>query len=93
MLLLLVLFVVINGVPSIGVQVMVGSGAIGKQPVLPVVALPPSVVQPGALQAGPTGDGSSGTKGGGQTSGALHRSRPMCESWLGGLILLLGAFL
>lgn len=91
MLLLLVLFVVINGVPSVGVQVMVGSGEIGKQPVQQVVPLPPSVVQPDALQAGPTGDGGNGTTGGSQTSGVLHRSRPTWESWLGGLILLLGA--
>jgi hypothetical protein len=34
------LFVVVNGVPSVGLPVMIGSGQIGKQKVLPVEALP-----------------------------------------------------
>ncbi|KAF7321783.1 hypothetical protein MKEN_00700100 [Mycena kentingensis (nom. inval.)] len=36
------LFVVVNGVPSVGVQVMIGSGQIGKQPILPIGDLPES---------------------------------------------------
>ncbi len=39
-----VLFVVVNGVPSIGVQVMVGSGQVGEQPTNNAVALPPPSV-------------------------------------------------
>jgi hypothetical protein len=35
-------FVVVNGVPSTGVQVMLGSGQLGQQPVLPVSHLPAS---------------------------------------------------
>ena len=34
------LFVVVNGIPSVGVQVMVGSGQIGTQPTAAVAALP-----------------------------------------------------
>lgn len=34
------LFVVVNGVPSVAVQVMVGSGQLGAQTVLPVADLP-----------------------------------------------------
>lgn len=33
------LFVVVNGVPSIGVDIMVGSGQVGNQPILPVPVL------------------------------------------------------
>lgn len=33
---------VVNGVPSIGVQVMCGSGSIGTQPIFDAVSLPPS---------------------------------------------------
>ncbi|KAF8627795.1 hypothetical protein AX15_004221 [Amanita polypyramis BW_CC] len=36
------LFVVVNGVPSVGVQVMVGSGQIGNQPTQPAANLPAS---------------------------------------------------
>ena len=36
------LFVVVNGVPSVGVQVMVGSGQIGQQPTQPAANLPGS---------------------------------------------------
>ncbi|KAF9450694.1 copper radical oxidase [Macrolepiota fuliginosa MF-IS2] len=38
------LFVVVNGVPSIGVQVMIGSGQIGEQTILPVESLPDSAM-------------------------------------------------
>ncbi|TFK16812.1 copper radical oxidase [Coprinopsis marcescibilis] len=38
------LFIVVNGVPSVGVQVMVGSGQIGQQQTLPSTSLPSSQV-------------------------------------------------
>jgi hypothetical protein len=38
------LFVVVNDVPSVGVLVMVGSGQLGPQEVLPVAQLPPSSI-------------------------------------------------
>jgi hypothetical protein len=37
-----VLFVVVNGVPSVGIQVMCGSGQIEKQSTMPVQNLPTS---------------------------------------------------
>ena len=36
-----ILFVVVKGIPSVGVQVMIGSGQIGPQPILPIGSLPP----------------------------------------------------
>ncbi|KAL4078560.1 glyoxal oxidase [Scleroderma yunnanense] len=50
------LFVVINGVPSVGVQVMVGSGQLGQQPTSPNQPLPKSAIttsqpQPSGSQA------------------------------------------
>ncbi|KAG6891584.1 hypothetical protein C0992_003612 [Termitomyces sp. T32_za158] len=39
-------FVVVNGVPSVGVQVMVGSGNLGKQDISPIGDLPQSNVAP-----------------------------------------------
>jgi hypothetical protein len=38
-------FVVVNGVPSVGVQVMIGTGQIGDQPILPVAEIPPSNIE------------------------------------------------
>jgi len=38
------LFVVVKGVPSVGVQVMIGSGSIGPQPILPIRLTPPSSI-------------------------------------------------
>ncbi|KAJ3512328.1 hypothetical protein NLJ89_g3581 [Agrocybe chaxingu] len=38
------LFVVVKGVPSVGVPVMVGSGSIGPQPILPIGFTPPSTI-------------------------------------------------
>ena len=38
------LFVVVKGVPSVGIQVMVGSGNIGPQPILPIGLAPSSSI-------------------------------------------------
>ena len=38
------LFVVVKGVPSVGIQVMVGSGQIGPQPILPIGFTPLSTI-------------------------------------------------
>ncbi|KXN90857.1 Galactose oxidase [Leucoagaricus sp. SymC.cos] len=38
-------FVVVNGIPSVGVQVMIGSGQLGKQPILDLADLPPSSIE------------------------------------------------
>ncbi|KAI1795615.1 copper radical oxidase [Ganoderma leucocontextum] len=41
-------FVVVNGVPSVGVQVMIGNGKIGQQPTSDVATLPSSAIASGA---------------------------------------------
>lgn len=38
------LFVVVNGVPSVGVQVMVGNGKLGEQPINDATSLPDSQI-------------------------------------------------
>ncbi|KAI0745030.1 DUF1929-domain-containing protein [Earliella scabrosa] len=54
-------FVVVDGVPSVGVQVMIGSGKIEKQPVADVADLPSSVIAETRSSDG--SDGSSGSGG------------------------------
>lgn len=56
-----VLFVVVNGVPSVGVQVMVGSGQLGAQKTLQAAALPASSM---ANSTGPGASGAQSGKGG-----------------------------
>ena len=48
-----VMFVVVNGIPSIGMPIAVGSGFVEEQAIVPVLPLPP------IAQAAPTG-GNSG---------------------------------
>ncbi|KZT10785.1 copper radical oxidase [Laetiporus sulphureus 93-53] len=73
------LFVVVNGVPSVAVQVMVGSGQLGTQPISAVVDLPSSSVAvntttsstaPGSVQ---TGQGSHDQTSSGISSVFAHR--------------------
>ncbi|KAF8647070.1 hypothetical protein AX16_006905 [Volvariella volvacea WC 439] len=54
------LFVVVNGVPSVGVQVMVGSGQIEEQRTLAVPDLPASVLVPASNQNADSSGGSNG---------------------------------
>lgn len=42
------LYIVINGVPSTGVDIMVGDGEIGDQTIYPVPTLPGTIAQSGA---------------------------------------------
>ncbi|KAF8893528.1 copper radical oxidase [Infundibulicybe gibba] len=61
------LFVVVNGVPSVGVRVMAGSGALGVQSLLAVGDLPvPNVVQAQSTSStsNPKGDTSAGVQAG-----------------------------
>ncbi|KAH9915157.1 copper radical oxidase, partial [Epithele typhae] len=53
------LFVVVNGVPSVGVQVMVGSGKIETQPVSAAVALPSSQTLSDTDSSNPNGPSES----------------------------------
>lgn len=55
-----VLFVVVNGVPSVGVQVMVGSGTIGQQTTNPNAPLPQSNITTSQPKPGSQGNASSG---------------------------------
>jgi len=51
-------FAVVNGVPSIGAEVMIGNGQIGTQPLLPIGPLPASSIAPPASSGG-GGEGKS----------------------------------
>ncbi|KAF8159168.1 copper radical oxidase [Crassisporium funariophilum] len=55
------MFVVVNGVPSVGVLVMIGSGTIGTQAILPIGSTPASTIvrngSGGAAVGGTTNDG------------------------------------
>ncbi|TFK19313.1 copper radical oxidase [Coprinopsis marcescibilis] len=65
------IFVVVNGVPSVGKMIMVGNGQIGEQPVQAAAALSESVVVP------PTTGGGIGEQGGnGSTSGVTAVKAP-----------------
>ena len=84
-----VLFVVVNGVPSVGVQIMVGSGKIETQPTTANVALPSSAI---ARQSSTTtGSGSQHTGAAAKTSSASQTLRYSClqANVLGLLFVLL----
>jgi len=58
------IFVVVNGVPSVGVQVMIGSGQIEKQQTLSIGSLPSSSMpQTGSGGPSPSSGPGSGSKG------------------------------
>ncbi|KAG8718917.1 hypothetical protein FRC09_011908 [Ceratobasidium sp. 395] len=83
------IFVVVDGVPSIGQMIMVGSGKIGKgsqvvgqRTVLPDSSMP--VKGPGG------GNGSGGGSGGGQGNGALGRLSGQWTMWTGVVLGLVG---
>lgn len=63
-----VLFVVVNGVPSVGVQIMVGSGKIETQTTTANVALPSSAISKQTSTS--TGSGSQHTGGAAKKSSA-----------------------
>lgn len=65
------LFVVINGVPSVGVQVMVGSGSIGQQPTSPNEPLPQPSIIPQQQSEGPLNKSPGASVVLGQTNGNL----------------------
>lgn len=63
-------FVVVNGVPSVGVQVMVGNGELGEQTMNGVIDLPPTVVHSEDSNSGGNGTSSSGD-GGSKSAGTV----------------------
>lgn len=85
----IVLFVVVNGVPSVGAQIMVGSGKIETQPTTANVALPSSAISKQTSTA--SGSGSQHTGAAAKTSAAVQTLRH--SSWqahaLGLLFVLL----
>ncbi|KAF5316374.1 hypothetical protein D9619_006876 [Psilocybe cf. subviscida] len=85
------LFVVVGGVPSVGVQIMVGSGKLGTQPVLDVGVLPPSEIvrNDTVVKTDPdAGAGGVGTK----KNSASSPTSGICSGWLLGALgpVLLG---
>ncbi|KAJ3560349.1 hypothetical protein NP233_g10894 [Leucocoprinus birnbaumii] len=79
------IFVVVNGVPSVGVQVMIGSGKLGKQPILSVADLPSSSMEQGAGGSEALRGGALGTYARG--SSAWHWAVCTCMALLGGMIV------
>lgn len=74
------IFVVVNGVPSIGLQVMLGSGTLGNQSVLPVAELPAQ-----NLVSDPTPNGSAAQKDGHSSAYSLLMASPG-HRWAGILL-------
>jgi hypothetical protein len=94
------LFLVVNGVPSEGQFVMVGSGYIGTQPTLPRQALPQSRVYiPPSSSASseadtPTQSTSSGTGAGTSVNATSGSTSRIVSSWLmASLVTLLGSMI
>ena len=57
------IFVVVNGVPSIGAQVMIGSGKLGTQPIQPVGDLPESRIVPNQTSSSGSGSANAASRG------------------------------
>ncbi|PCH36106.1 copper radical oxidase [Wolfiporia cocos MD-104 SS10] len=66
------LFVVVNGVPSVGIQIMVGSGQIETQPIHAAVALPPSSIAIAATSS--SGSSTSSASGAQQSTGSNQKA-------------------
>ncbi|GLB41295.1 putative glyoxal oxidase [Lyophyllum shimeji] len=89
-------FVTVNGIPSVGTMVIVGNGAIGTQPTAPPAQLPPSVLLDDVKGSA---DGSSTNTGGGtqnnQSNGAAGHTGAIVGGVIGAIAVigLLGALL
>jgi len=66
------MYIVVNGVPSTGVDIMVGDGVLGDQTIYPVQRMPGTIAQSGATirTSGSSGNSSSGTIGNNAASGS-----------------------
>ncbi|KAL0956614.1 hypothetical protein HGRIS_002750 [Hohenbuehelia grisea] len=80
-------YVVVNGVPSIGVQVMIGSGALGDQNVLPIGDLPESSMAQNLAGGG----GGSGSSNSATLVGRVLGERGLCL-WSGVLAAMLASW-
>ncbi len=77
------MFIVVNGVPSVGVQVTVGNGKVGTQDIKDVENLPASNIL--RTEAGENGNNSSGS--GGSNSDASFSNQPLSIFILAAAIL------
>jgi len=77
-------FVVVNGVPSVGMEVMIGSGEIGKQKTQPVGDLPESV-----LISDPNAEESKGDNG---ANSSVYPHSTSAWLWLTTSFVVLGSF-
>ena len=90
------IFLVVDGVPSVGTHVLVGSGAIGTQPVTAAAILPASVTSAkwngsGAGNGGNGGDGGGGG-GGDDAAVGVRAGMGMALGMVAGAVLALWAF-
>lgn len=83
------LFVTINGIPSNGTYVIVGSGNIEKQTLNPVGSLPASVRSNNAQGSGSSGTNSSGSGSGSDHGSASSLSGGAIGGIIGGAVALL----
>ncbi|KAG8925018.1 hypothetical protein FRC02_009973 [Tulasnella sp. 418] len=82
------LFVVVNGVPSVGQHIMVGNGQIGKQPTQDAAQLPQSSMPSAHSTDSNTGNGSTGT---GSTDNGNTPSAALSNfEWSGWVMALFG---
>ncbi|KAF8060640.1 copper radical oxidase variant A [Lyophyllum atratum] len=88
------LFVTVNGVPSVGSMVIVGNGAVGVQPTAPASTLPDNVLLDSAkgtadgASVNPGGNGTQGGGGPGESSGGSNL--PLIIGAAVGAIVLIG---
>jgi hypothetical protein len=84
-------FVVVDGIPSIGVFTMVGSGQLGKQPLSAATVLPASSSSAG-VAAGGSSSGSEGTATGGvRAVSAASRVSALAQGWVLAGVVVAGA--
>lgn len=84
-------FVVVDGIPSIGVFTMVGSGQLGKQPLLAATILPVSA-SPAGVTAGGSSSGSDGPPTGEvRAVSAASRVSALAQGWVLAGVLVAGA--
>lgn len=80
------LYVVVNGIPSTGKHLIVGSGNIEQQQMLTVSALPPSVTSTKSIQGG--GKGSANDNAQGSSSGSHLSKGIIIVIAVGGVVIL-----
>lgn len=82
-------FVVVNGVPSIGLSVMLGSGQIGQQTLLPAGSLPAETIVANAMTSNSTTSNSTASSSKASSANPVLRGSP---SWTIACVFLLVLF-